>query len=259
MILVTGSAGFIGFHLTRRLLTEGNEVIGIDNVNSYYDPELKNNRLTQLQSFSNFHFYKIDICDFEALETVFKKHKPQLICHLAAQAGVRYSLTHPFTYQKSNNEGFLNILEISRHSGVKNFVYASSSSVYGKNTKLPFSESDPVDQPISLYAATKRANELTAYCYSHLFDIPCSGLRFFTVYGPWGRPDMALFLFTRSILENKPIQIFNNGKMMRNFTYVDDIVDGIIRVLNNPAPYEIYNIGNSKAENLLDFIEEIET
>lgn len=258
MILVTGSAGFIGYHLTRRLLTEGNEVIGIDNVNNYYDPELKNNRLTQLQSFPNFHFYKVDICDFEALETVFKKHNPQLICHLAAQAGVRYSLTHPFTYQKSNNEGFLNILEISRHSGVKNFVYASSSSVYGKNTKLPFSESDSVDQPISLYAATKRANELTAYCYSHLFDIPCSGLRFFTVYGPWGRPDMALFLFTRSILENKPIQIFNNGKMMRNFTYVDDIVDGIIRVLNNPAPYEIYNIGNSKAENLLDFIEEIE-
>ena len=250
MILVTGSAGFIGYHLTNRLLAEGNDVIGIDNINSYYDPQLKNARLRRLQSFPGFHFYKVDICDYSAMENVFKTHGPRLICHLAAQAGVRYSLSHPFTYQKSNNEGFLNILELSRHYGVDNFVFASSSSVYGKNTKLPFSESDPVDHPISLYAATKRANELTAYCYSHLYGIPCSGLRFFTVYGPWGRPDMALFLFTRSILENEPVQIFNNGNMKRNFTYIEDIVDGIVRVLNKPNPYEIYNIGNGKAENL---------
>lgn len=258
MILITGSAGFIGFNLSRKLLTEGKEIIGVDNINQYYDPVLKEARLSILQKFPNFHFHKLDICDFYGLKEIFSRYKPDLICHLAAQAGVRYSLTHPFAYQKSNNEGFLNILELSRHFTVKNFVYASSSSVYGKNTKLPFSETDPVDQPISLYAATKRSNELTAYCYSHLYGIPCSGLRFFTVYGPWGRPDMALFLFTKAILEEKPIQIFNNGKMMRNFTYIDDIVNGVIRVLDNPRPNEIYNIGNSRAENLLDFIEQIE-
>lgn len=259
MIIVTGCAGFIGFHLTLRLLSEGCDIVGIDSVNEYYDPNLKIARLSQLQSFANFTFHKIDICDFDSMKNIFNTTKPDMVCHLAAQAGVRYSITHPFAYQKSNNEGFLNILELSRQFEIKNFVYASSSSVYGNNTKLPFSESDPVEHPISLYAATKRSNELTAYCYSHLYKLNTSGLRFFTVYGPWGRPDMALFIFTKAIIENQPIQIFNNGKMMRNFTYIDDIVDGIIRVLNNPKSYEIYNIGNNKAENLLDFISEIET
>ncbi|NLE01721.1 MAG: NAD-dependent epimerase/dehydratase family protein [Fibrobacter sp.] len=258
MILITGCAGFIGFSLARRLLNEGHTVVGIDNINEYYDPALKHARLSQLKSFPNFNFHLMDLCDFQALDHLFKSVKPDRICHLAAQAGVRYSLSHPFAYQKSNNEAFLNIIEMARHYDVKNFVYASSSSVYGSNTKLPFSESDRVDHPISLYAATKRSNELTAFCYSHLYKIPTSGLRFFTVYGPWGRPDMALFIFTKAILEGKPIQIFNNGKMLRNFTYIDDIVDGIIKVLDYPQPFEIYNIGNSKAENLLDFIAEIE-
>jgi UDP-glucuronate 4-epimerase len=259
MVFLTGAAGFIGFHVSKKLLETGNEVIGIDNMNDYYDPALKEARLSLLSKYSNFKFYKIDLCDFDGLKSIFDKFNPQLICHLAAQAGVRYSITNPFAYQKSNSEGFLNIIELSKNYKVSNFVYASSSSVYGNNTKLPFSESDPVDHPISLYAATKRANELTAHCYSHLFGIPCSGLRFFTVYGPWGRPDMALFMFTKAILEGKPIQVFNNGKMMRNFTFIDDIVDGVIRVLETPKPYEIYNIGNNRAENLLDFIKEIET
>lgn len=258
MIIVTGCAGFIGYHLSLRLLSEGQKVVGIDCINEYYDPALKQARMAQLYKFSNFSFHKIDICDYNAMDEIFKNSKPDLVCHLAAQAGVRYSITHPFAYQKSNNEGFLNVIELCRHYNVSNFVYASSSSVYGSNTKLPFSENDPVDHPISLYAATKRANELTAYCYNHLYKLNTSGLRFFTVYGPWGRPDMALFIFTKSILENQPIKIFNNGQMMRNFTYIDDIVDGIIRVLNTPKPYEIYNIGNNRAENLLDFIAEIE-
>jgi len=258
MIIVTGCAGFIGYHLCKNLLSQNHKIIGIDNINEYYDPELKKARLAQLLPSPDFSFHKVDICDFESLEKIFKSSNPEMICHLAAQAGVRYSITHPFAYQKSNNEGFLNILELSRRYQVKNFVYASSSSVYGKNSKLPFSEDDPVDQPISLYAATKRSNELTAFCYSHLYKLNTSGLRFFTVYGPWGRPDMALFIFTKAIIENRPIDIFNEGKMMRNFTYIDDIVDGIVRVLNNPKPFEIYNIGNDRAENLLDFIAEIE-
>jgi len=258
MILVTGVAGFIGYHLCTRLANEGLEVAGIDIVNDYYDPALKQARLARLNGNRHFHFHKVDLCDFEGMEKIFKEYSPDLVCHLAAQAGVRYSLTHPFVYQKSNNEGFLNILELTRRGNVKNLVYASSSSVYGTNTRLPFSEEDPVDHPISLYAATKRSNELTAHCYSHLFGIPCSGLRFFTVYGPWGRPDMALFLFTSSILQDKPIDVFNEGRMMRNFTYIDDIVEGIVRVLDNPRPYELYNIGNSRAENLMDFIHEIE-
>lgn len=258
MILITGTAGFIGFHVAHRLLKEGKDVAGLDIVNNYYDPSLKENRLAILRNFNNFRFYRMDLCDFDGMKSVFEKHDINRVCHLAAQAGVRYSITNPFAYQKSNSEGFLNIIELSKTYKIDNFVYASSSSVYGNNTKLPFSESDPVDHPISLYAATKRANELTAYCYSHLYKLPCSGLRFFTVYGPWGRPDMALFLFTKSILEGKPIKVFNNGKMMRNFTYIDDIVDGVIRVLENPIPYEIYNIGNNRAENLLDFIKEIE-
>ncbi|MFP4164724.1 MAG: NAD-dependent epimerase/dehydratase family protein [Chitinispirillaceae bacterium] len=258
MILVTGNAGFIGFHLTKALLEKGMEVAGIDSVNSYYDPTLKEKRLEMLNTFSNFHFHRLDLCDYEGCREVFSRYSPSKVCHLAAQAGVRYSLSHPFAYQKSNNEGFLNILELARHHEVENFVYASSSSVYGANTKLPFSEKDPVDHPISLYAATKRSNELNAYCYSHLYKIPTSGLRFFTVYGPWGRPDMALFLFTKSILEGKPIDVFNHGKMKRNFTYVDDVVDGIMRVVDNPRPCEVYNIGNDKAEQLLDFISVIE-
>lgn len=258
MMIITGCAGFIGFHLCYRLLSEGNHIIGIDNINQYYDPTLKKARLEQLQSFKNFVFNQVDLCDFDSLEKIFKDSNAKLVCHLAAQAGVRYSITHPFAYQKSNNEGFLNILELSKQHNIQNFVYASSSSVYGNNSKLPFSENDPVDHPISLYAATKRSNELTAHSYSHLFKLNTSGLRFFTVYGPWGRPDMALFIFTKAIFDEQPIQIFNNGKMMRNFTYIDDIVDGIIRVLNNPKPYEIYNIGNDRAENLLNFIDQIE-
>jgi UDP-glucuronate 4-epimerase len=257
-IVVTGIAGFIGFHVATALLARGEEVIGLDSINDYYDPALKRHRLALLQKQPRFQFYQYDLCDFDRLGSLFKVHSIDRICHLAAQAGVRYSISHPFAYQKSNNEGFLNILELARHHHVKNFVYASSSSVYGANTKLPFSENDRVDTPISLYAATKRANELTAYCYSHLYKLPTSGLRFFTVYGPWGRPDMALFIFTRSILEGKPIEVFNNGNMRRNFTYIDDIVKGILLTLDNPVNYELYNIGNSAAENLMDFISAIE-
>jgi UDP-glucuronate 4-epimerase len=224
----------------------------------YYDPALKRARLDRLKDFTRFHFYEADICDYSFLTSLFQQHPITKVCHLAAQAGVRYSLTNPFAYQKSNNEGFLNVIECARHHHVENFVYASSSSVYGANTKMPFSESDRVDTPVSLYAATKRSNELVAHCYSHLYELPCSGLRFFTVYGPWGRPDMALFIFTRAILEGKPIDVYNNGNMRRNFTYIDDIVKGVVLTLNAPAAYEIYNIGNSRAENLLDFIHEIE-
>ncbi len=258
MILITGVAGFIGFHLSQHYLRAGKTVIGIDNINSYYDPTLKQKRLDILSAHESFLFHKIDMCEYEKLEKVFTQHTPSKVCHLAAQAGVRYSLTHPFAYQKSNNEGFLNIIELARHNKVENFVYASSSSVYGANTKLPFAETDPVNNPISLYAATKRSNELVAHCYSHLYGLNCSGLRFFTVYGPWGRPDMALFLFTKAIIEGKPIDVYNNGKMKRNFTYIDDIVNGIVKVLDAPKAYELYNIGNSRAEELLDFITQIE-
>ena len=258
MILITGAAGFIGFHLSKKLLEDGMTIIGIDNLNEYYDPTLKKDRLNILNKFNKFKFLKIDLCDFDNLTNIFLENKINIICHLAAQAGVRYSLSHPFVYQKSNNEGFLNIIEIARKFDIDNFVYASSSSVYGLNKKYPFSENDPVDHPISLYAATKRSNELIAYCYSHLYNLNCSGLRFFTVYGPWGRPDMALFIFTKSIINNIPIKLFNNGHMKRNFTYIDDIVNGIIKVLNYPQKYELYNIGNSRAENLTDFIENIE-
>lgn len=258
MILVTGVAGFIGYHLCRALLKNGETVVGIDSVNEYYDPALKAARLEQLNKKENFTFFKMDLCDRDSLEKTFRDYRFDKICHLAAQAGVRYSLTNPFAYQKSNGEAFLNIIECAKKYSIKNFVYASSSSVYGSNTKMPFSETDPVDHPVSLYAATKRANELTAFTYNHLFGLPCSGLRFFTVYGPWGRPDMALFIFTKAIIEGRPIQIFNNGKMKRNFSYIDDIVDGIIRVIETPRDYEIYNIGNSRAEELMDFIGNIE-
>lgn len=258
MVLLTGAAGFIGYHVARKLCSLGEHVVGVDSLNDYYDPALKAARLKNLEREKNFSFFKIDLCDFNGLTELFERFDFDKICHLAAQAGVRYSLTHPFAYQKSNNEGFLNILEMARKNPVRNFVYASSSSVYGSNAKLPFSEDDRTDAPISLYAATKKANELVAHCYSRLYGIPCSGLRFFTVYGPWGRPDMALFLFTKAILAGEPIEVYNQGRMKRNFTYIDDIVDGVMIALDNPAPYEIYNIGNSRAEELMAFIGEIE-
>jgi UDP-glucuronate 4-epimerase len=258
LILVTGAAGFIGFHTANALCGMGEDVVGIDSINSYYDPALKKARLAILKKNKRFSFFKLDLCNFAGLQNLFSKFPIEKVCHLAAQAGVRYSLTDPFAYQKSNGEGFLNLIELARKHEVKNFVYASSSSVYGANTKLPFAEDDRTDSPISLYAATKKANELVAHCYSHLFNLPCTGLRFFTVYGPWGRPDMALFKFTKAMLADEPIEVYNEGKMKRNFTYVDDIVQGIVIALNNPVRYELYNIGNSRAEELMDFIREIE-
>jgi UDP-glucuronate 4-epimerase len=258
MIIVTGSAGFIGFHVSMALLNRGEEVIGVDNVNSYYDPSLKESRLELLRKKPGFRFYKTDICDYENISRIFKEHRPAKICHLAAQAGVRYSIENPFAYQKSNNEGFLCMIECARHFKAENFVFASTSSVYGLNEKLPFSETDNTDRPVSFYAATKKANETAAHTYSHLYGLPCSALRFFTVYGPWGRPDMALFLFTKAILEEKAINVFNHGRMKRNFTYIDDIVSGILLALDNPVPYEIYNIGNNKTVELMAFIREIE-
>ncbi|MCP4665467.1 MAG: NAD-dependent epimerase [Deltaproteobacteria bacterium] len=252
--LVTGAAGFIGFHLSRGLLEMGEGVIGVDNLNPYYDVSLKKSRLEILKSHEGFAFHKIHLQDLDALENIFKQGRIGRICNLAAQAGVRYSLEDPFSYQKSNLEGFLHVLEMARKYGTENFVYASSSSVYGNNKKVPFSVDDRVDTPVSLYAATKKANELMAHAYSHLYDIPCTGLRFFTVYGPWGRPDMALFLFTEAILKKRPIQVYNYGKMKRDFTYIDDVVDGTIKALESPVPFEIFNLGNSNMVGLLDFI-----
>jgi UDP-glucuronate 4-epimerase len=256
--LVTGAAGFIGFHTVRTLLKQSVPVIGIDNLSAYYDVSLKKARLKQLLSYDNFTFYHENITNFHALQKIFSKHQIHRICNLAAQAGVRYSIEDPFTYQESNIKGFLNLLEMARKFPVDNFVFASSSSVYGNNTKLPFSVEDDVDTPISLYAATKRSNELMAFTYSHLFHIPLTGLRYFTVYGPWGRPDMALFIFTRAILNERPIDIYNFGKMKRDFTYIDDIVDGTISSLNNPFAYELFNLGNSVTVQLMDVIEIIE-
>jgi len=253
-LLVTGAAGFIGFHLSRKLLEMGERVVAVDNLNDYYDVNLKRSRLEILQSYEQFVFYKEDIQSLEALKEIFKKHPIDIVCNLAAQAGVRYSLENPFAYQKSNLEGFLNLLELAREFGVKNFVYASSSSVYGSNKKVPFSVDDRVDTPVSLYAATKKANELIAHAYSHLYQIPCTGLRYFTVYGPWGRPDMALFLFTDAILKGKPINVYNYGRMKRDFTYIDDIVEGTIATLERAVPYEIFNLGNSNPVGLLEFI-----
>ncbi len=258
-ILVTGAAGFIGFHLSKTLLHMGYDVVGIDNLNPYYDVGLKKARLELLAPFERFQFVRGDIQDLSTLKRIFREHEITLICNLAAQAGVRHSLKDPFSYEKSNLEGFLNLLEMAREVQVKNFVYASSSSVYGKNKKTPYSVEDRVDNPISLYAATKKANELMAHAYSHLFHIPCTGLRYFTVYGPWGRPDMALFLFTDAILKNRPINVFNYGHMRRDFTYVDDIVDGTVSAIKRPAPYEIFNLGNSHSTALMDFIEAIES
>jgi len=266
-VLVTGAAGFIGFHVSQALIARDDTVIGIDNLNDYYDVSLKEARLKALQvhaNAKNFQFIKLDIADMQAMLNLFAEHKPQRVVHLAAQAGVRYSLQNPHAYVQSNLVGFTNILEACRHNTVEHLVYASSSSVYGGNTKLPFSEQDNVDYPVSLYAATKKANELMAHTYSHLYHLPTTGLRFFTVYGPWGRPDMAPFLFTDAILNNKPIKVFNHGDMMRDFTYIDDIVEGVIRVLDKPAtsamganihaPYRLFNIGNNQPEKLLDFI-----
>jgi UDP-glucuronate 4-epimerase len=275
-VLITGAAGFIGFHLAGRLLDRGRTVIGVDNLNDYYDVKLKQSRLELLQRRDHFVFSRTDITQENALWQLFEEHRPDFVVNLAAQAGVRYSLKNPRAYIDSNLVGFGNILECCRHFAVKHLVYASSSSVYGANTKLPFSVHDNVDHPVSLYAATKKANELMAHTYSHLFQLPATGLRFFTVYGPWGRPDMSYFLFTRAILEDRPIDVFNNGNMRRDFTYIDDIVEGIERVLqripvSNPdwdaaggdagassAPYRIYNIGNNQPVALLHFIETLE-
>lgn len=275
-ILVTGVAGFIGFHTAIRLLERGEKVIGLDNVNDYYDVRLKKARLAKLKPFKQFTFTKTDLANRVKMRKLFATEPIAKVVHLAAQAGVRYSLVNPHAYTDSNIEGFLNILEGCRHAKVKHLVYASSSSVYGGNTQMPFSIHDNVDHPVSLYAASKKANELMAHCYAHLYRIPCTGLRFFTVYGPWGRPDMALFIFTKAILEGKPIEVYNQGKMRRDFTYVDDIVEGVIRTLDHPArpnpawsgdkpdpgtssaPARIYNIGNHQPVELLRFIEVLE-
>jgi len=256
--LVTGAAGFIGFHVSQSLLQRGERVIGLDNLNDYYDVSLKEARLRQLEEHPSFVFHRIDLADRGALTELFSRHSIEVVCNMAAQAGVRYSLENPFAYERSNLEGFLNLIHLCKEHKVENFVYASSSSVYGNNKKVPFSIKDNVDQPISLYAATKKANELIAHTYSHLYGLPCTGLRLFTVYGPWGRPDMALFIFTRAILKGEPIEVYNYGKMKRDFTYIDDIVKGIIASLDRPTPYAIYNLGNSRAEDLLYFIECIE-
>ena len=275
-ILVTGAAGFIGYHLSDRLASLGFTVVGIDNLNDYYEVSLKEARLKQLANHAGFHFYKTDLCDASGLNELFKKYQFEQVVHLAAQAGVRYSLTNPGAYLKSNLEGFLNMLEACRHFSVSHLIYASSSSVYGANRAMPFSIHQNVDHPISLYAASKKSNELMAHSYSSLFKIPTTGLRFFTVYGPYGRPDMALFLFTKSILEGKPIDVFNNGKMRRDFTYVDDIIESIVRLIplapsrdsnwnamqpdpgTSFAPWRVFNIGNNHPVELLRFIEILE-
>ncbi|MBI4053849.1 MAG: GDP-mannose 4,6-dehydratase [Candidatus Doudnabacteria bacterium] len=257
-ILVTGGAGFIGAHVAKRLLDEGHKVVIIDNFNDYYSPVLKEARIENMLSGYSFELHRINLIDLPTLEKVFLKGKFDKICHLAAQAGVRYSLTRPEVYEESNVKGFLNILECVRRFQVKTLIYASSSSVYGGNTKLPFSESDPVERPLSLYGATKRANELMAYSYHHLFGISTTGLRFFTVYGPFGRPDMALFLFTKAITNDKPIQVFNGGKTKRDFTYIDDIVSGVIAALERSYSYEIINLGRGQSQHLENFITEIE-
>jgi len=258
--LITGCAGFIGFHLARNLLQQNNEIVSVDNLNDYYDPKLKKDRLNILKQYDNFSFSQVDITDYQKLEKVFKEYSPKKVCHLAAQAGVRYSLTHPFVYEKTNMLGFLNILELMRKYKIKDLVFASSSSVYGGIKDIPFREDMNINKPISLYAATKAANELYAYVYHHLYGINAIGLRFFTVYGPWGRPDMALFLFTKAILENKPIKVFNYGKMKRDFTYIDDIVNGITSSLDKVSElgYEIFNLGCSDQIKLIDFIKAIE-
>lgn len=275
-VLVTGAAGFIGYHLAERLLSEGRRVVGLDNLNDYYDVSLKRARLAELEKHPAFTFAEIDLADMPALSALFNEHKFTLVHHLAAQAGVRYSLTNPHAYLRSNLDGFVNILECCRHGGVTHLVYASSSSVYGATTRMPFSVHQNVDHPVSLYAATKKANELLAHSYAHLYRLPVTGLRFFTVYGPWGRPDMAVYLFTKAILAGQSIDVFNNGEMQRDFTYVDDIVEAVARVGEKPAtpnpdwsgdapdsatssaPYRLYNIGNNTPVKLMRLIEVIE-
>ena len=257
-ILVTGCAGFIGMHLSKALLEIGHDVIGVDNLNNYYDVKLKNDRLRILKTYEKFNFSKIDISNKKALENVFITSSIDKVVNLAAQAGVRYSLVNPNSYIKSNVLGFMNILECCRHYDIKGLIYASSSSVYGGNKKIPFSELDRVDNPISIYASTKKSNELMAFSYNHLFKLNSTGLRFFTVYGPWGRPDMAMYIFVKKIMENKPIQIFNYGKMKRDFTFIDDIISGIVSSINNNHQYEIFNLGNNKSENLMDIVSIIE-
>jgi UDP-glucuronate 4-epimerase len=261
--LVTGAAGFIGMNVCQRLLECGHEVIGLDNLNSYYITTLKHYRLAQLSPYENFRFVKMDLADREAIAQLFGEEKFHRVIHLAAQAGVRYSIESPFDYVDSNLVGMMTVLEGCRHNDIEHLVYASSSSVYGTNAKVPFSESDMVDHPVSLYAATKKANELMAHSYSHLYSIPTTGLRFFTVYGPGGRPDMAPWLFTEAILGDKPIKVFNHGQMVRDFTYIDDIVEGVVRIQDvipkSTAPYSIYNIGNNQPIQLSEFIEAIES
>ena len=257
-ILVTGSAGFIGMHLCRSLLDDGYEVLGIDNLNEYYDPKLKHDRLNQLYPYRNFTFEKIDIADGDSLTQSFKSFKPNKVVNLAAQAGVRYSLENPHVYIQTNVVGFMNILECCRHNDVQGLIYASSSSVYGGNTKIPFSVEGETDNPISLYAATKKANELMAHTYSHLYDLRSTGLRFFTVYGPWGRPDMAMFLFTDKILKGEPIQVFNHGNMKRDFTYIDDIISGTKAAIDKNYKCEVFNLGNHRSEKLMDMVQLIE-
>lgn len=275
-ILVTGAAGFIGMYVAKRLLEEGHFVVGIDNLNDYYDPQLKNDRLLQLRELGNFEFHKMDLTERDRLRQLFLDKEVTHVINLAAQAGVRYSLKNPHAYIDSNLVGFTNLLESCRELNVKHLIYASSSSVYGANRKMPFATSDEVNHPVSLYAATKKANELLAHSYSHLYHIPTTGLRFFTVYGPWGRPDMAYFSFTKNIVEGQTIKVFNHGEMMRDFTYIDDIVDGVVALLEQPpqanpnwdfehpmasssyAPYKIYNIGNNQPVKLMDFIETLE-
>jgi UDP-glucuronate 4-epimerase len=275
-ILVTGAAGFIGFHLCQRLLARGDDVVGLDNLNDYYEVSLKESRLNLLTDIEKFSFIKCDLADRRAMEKVFAEQRYDAVVNLAAQAGVRYSLTNPHAYIDANLVGFMNILEGCRHQQVDHLVFASSSSVYGANTSMPFSVHDNVDHPVSLYAASKKANELMAHTYAHLYGVPCTGLRFFTVYGPWGRPDMALFLFTRAILAGKPIDVFNHGRMRRDFTFIDDIVEGVVRVTDRPAkpnlrwsgddpdpgtslaPYRVYNIGNNNPVELMLLIETLE-
>ncbi|RIN47754.1 NAD-dependent epimerase, partial [Staphylococcus simulans] len=274
-VLITGAAGFIGSHLAKRLISQGHEIIGVDNINDYYEPKLKEDRLKSIGD-NNFTFYKITLEDADKLEEIFKEQHPDVVVNLAAQAGVRYSLENPRAYIDSNIVGFVNILECCRHYDVKHLIYASSSSVYGANTSKPFSTSDNIDHPLSLYAATKKSNELMAHTYSHLYNLPTTGLRFFTVYGPWGRPDMALFKFTKAIVNDETIDVYNHGNMMRDFTYVDDIVEAISRLVKRPAqpnpewsganpdpsssyaPYKIYNIGNNSPVRLMEFVEAIE-
>ena len=257
-VLVTGAAGFIGYHLCKSLLLDNFDVLGIDNINNYYDVNLKNSRLNDLSNNDKFLFEKTDIADKESLTKVFNNFNPDIVVNLAAQAGVRYSIENPYAYIESNLVGFINIIELCRHNDINSFIYASSSSVYGGNKTIPFKESQRVQKPISLYGGSKRANELIAYSYSHLYDLNTTGLRFFTVYGPWGRPDMAMFIFTKNILENKSIEVFNKGKMKRDFTYIDDIIFGIRSAIEKNYKCEIFNLGNSKSEELMNMIGIIE-